>query len=53
MGPVIGLVLSLVCCVACVAMAKAADKNPIVWGIVGFLFPLIGLLVCYAFTRSR
>ncbi|HTL53909.1 MAG TPA: hypothetical protein VL860_15150 [Planctomycetota bacterium] len=45
------LMMQLGCAGACYAMAKASDNNPIVWALVGFFFPCLGLLLCYFMTR--
>ncbi len=41
----IGLVIAVVCSFWCATRAVAKGYSPVVWGIVGFLVPIIAVIV--------
>jgi hypothetical protein len=45
MGYVIGLLLAGLLAWACVALAKSKGRDPVVWGICGFFFGFLTLIV--------
>lgn len=42
---IVVLALAVICCVACVAMAKSRGRNQMLWGILGFLFGVIPIII--------
>lgn len=39
------LILAFVFCWACAKVAKSKGRDPLVWGILGFLFAFIPLII--------
>jgi hypothetical protein len=37
----------------CVAIANAKGRNPLLWGILGFLFGLFAIIACACLPRPR
>ena len=42
---VIGLAISIVCAYFAYRVAESKGRQPVLWGVLGFLFPFLGLLV--------
>lgn len=52
-GTILGLVLALFCAYGCYVLAKQSNNNPIIAAIVGFFFPLIGLIIYYLLGKRK
>jgi len=49
----LGLVISVVSAVICVAIANAKGRNPWLWGALGFFFTIVALIVITALPSAR
>lgn len=46
-----GLFISVASAVACYRWADTPHNNPVVWALIGFFFPCIGLLACVILVK--
>jgi hypothetical protein len=52
--PFIGaLVIAIVFAAVCWNLAGARDRNQVMWAILGFLFPIIALIVLLIIGKSK
>jgi uncharacterized membrane protein YoaK (UPF0700 family) len=49
----IGLVIAVVCAVVCHRIATTKGRSPVLWAVLGFLFPLIALIVIALLPSKR
>jgi hypothetical protein len=47
------LVGAVISGVICVAIANAKGRNPVIWGVLGFLFGLFAIVACACLPRPR
>jgi tetrahydromethanopterin S-methyltransferase subunit F len=47
-----GLVISVIFAFVCSAIARSKDRGPILWGILGFLFSIITLIIVLVMPRK-
>ena len=50
---VIGLLISIVCAYFAYRVAESKGRQPILWAVLGFIFPFLGLLVVALLGPSR
>lgn len=53
MKTVIGLLIAAASAYGCYTLAKKNGQNEIIAAVVGFVFPLIGLLVYYLLDQRK
>jgi hypothetical protein len=46
-GGLFGILIACICAYASYVIAQSKNRSAILWGILGFIFPLIGLIVIY------
>jgi membrane associated rhomboid family serine protease len=49
---IVSLVISVVCSWWCATRALAKGYSPVVWGIVGFIFPIISVIIMVFLPRT-
>ncbi|MDQ2728058.1 MAG: hypothetical protein M3Y91_09405 [Actinomycetota bacterium] len=49
----IGIIISLLFAFGCSRLASSKGRGPILWGILGFFFTLITLIVVLILPRKR
>jgi hypothetical protein len=49
----LGLVISIVFAVACYMIAKGKGRGPVLWGVLGFFFRIITLIVILILPRKN
>jgi uncharacterized membrane protein YoaK (UPF0700 family) len=47
----IGLIVSIVCAVACNRIATSKGRGPVLWAILGFFFTIIALIIIALLPR--
>jgi uncharacterized membrane protein YoaK (UPF0700 family) len=45
MASIIGLIVAIVCAVACYKIAQGKGRGPTLWAILGFFFSIIALII--------
>ncbi len=50
---VIGLALAIVIAVVCYRIAEGKGRSGVLWGILGFFFPVIALIVVLLLSDKR
>jgi hypothetical protein len=50
---ILGLVIAVVCAYVCYRIALSKGRQPVGWAILGFVFPLIGLIVIAVLPSKR
>jgi hypothetical protein len=49
----LSLIIAIVCAYACYRIASGKGRGPVLWAILGFLFPLIALIVIALLPRKE
>lgn len=49
----ISLIIAIVCAYACYRIALGKGRGPVLWAMLGFLFPLIALIVIALLPRKE
>lgn len=44
LGFVIALAICLVCAYVCARVARAKNRSPVLWGVLGFVFPVVSVV---------
>jgi hypothetical protein len=52
-GSLIGLIVAIIFAVICHRIAVGKGRGPVLWAILGFLFPLIALIVIALLPSKR
>jgi predicted cobalt transporter CbtA len=50
---IIGVVLALVIAVVCYRIAESKGRSGVLWGILGFFFPVIALVIIFLLSDKR
>lgn len=50
---ILGLAIALGCAYGCYVLAQKSNYNPIIAAVVGFFFPLIGLIIYYLLSQRK
>lgn len=48
-----GLIVSIVFAIVCASLAGSRNRHRVVWAILGFLFPLIALIVLLIIGKKQ
>ncbi|MDQ6617170.1 MAG: hypothetical protein M3083_21100 [Actinomycetota bacterium] len=48
----IGLLVSIACAIGCYKVAQSKGRGPILWGILGFFFTIIPLIIILILPRK-
>jgi hypothetical protein len=51
-GSLIGFILAILIAYACASIARSKGRSSVVWGILGFFFTLIALLIIALLPRK-
>ena len=52
-GSLIGFVIAILIGYACSAIAKSKGRGPVLWGILGFFFTIIALIIIALLPRKN
>jgi len=48
-----GLIISIVFAIVCASLAGSRNRHRVVWGILGFFFPIIALIVLLIIGKKQ
>jgi hypothetical protein len=52
-GSLIGFIIAILIAYACASIARSKGRSPVVWGILGFFFTLIALVIIVLLPRRN
>jgi hypothetical protein len=52
-GSIVGLIVALLFAFGCYRLAQSKGRGPVLWGILGFFFTLLTLIVLLIIPRKK
>ena len=49
----IGLAIAIAIAAVCYRIAEGKGRSGVLWGIIGFFFPIIGLIIVFVLSDKR